>query len=65
MGLTTLSRLANKFGKQNWQTMLLASNVETTKKVDGSLAVITEIISRITSMNDHVARLTGNQKMWL
>jgi len=51
MGLTTLSKLA--------------SNVETTKKVDGSLAVITETISRITSMNDHVARLTGNQKMWL
>tara|TARA_B110000091_G_C13667264_1_gene412208 strand:- start:396 stop:581 length:186 start_codon:yes stop_codon:yes gene_type:complete len=51
-------------GKQIWQATL-ASNVETTKKVDGSLAVITEIISRITSMNDHVARLTGNQKMWL
>ena len=40
----------------------LANNVEATRKVDGSLAVITEIISRITSMNEHVARFTGNQK---
>ena len=53
---------AIQVGKQSWQTMLLASNVETTKKVDASLVVITETVSRITSMNDHVARLTGNQK---
>jgi methyl-accepting chemotaxis protein len=38
------------------------TSVETANKAGASLAVITETISRITSMNDQIARSTGDQQ---
>lgn len=38
------------------------TSVETANKAGASLAVITETISRITSMNDQIARATGEQQ---
>lgn len=38
------------------------NSVETANKAGSSLAVITETISRITSMNDQIARSTGDQQ---
>tara|TARA_R110002153_G_scaffold27084_5_gene84271 strand:- start:1308 stop:2927 length:1620 start_codon:yes stop_codon:yes gene_type:complete len=38
------------------------SSVETANKAGASLAVITETINRITSMNDQIARSTGEQQ---
>lgn len=38
------------------------SSVETANKAGASLAVITETISRITRMNDQIARATGEQQ---
>ena len=39
-----------------------ATSVETANKAGASLTVITETISRITSMNDQIARSTGDQQ---
>jgi methyl-accepting chemotaxis protein len=39
-----------------------STSVETANKAGASLAVITETISRITSMNDQIARSTGDQQ---
>ncbi|MCF2947397.1 methyl-accepting chemotaxis protein [Paraglaciecola aquimarina] len=39
-----------------------SNSVETANKAGSSLAVITETISRITSMNDQIARSTGDQQ---
>jgi methyl-accepting chemotaxis protein len=38
------------------------TSVETANKAGASLAVITETISRITNMNDQIARSTGDQQ---
>lgn len=39
-----------------------STSVETANKAGASLAVITETINRITSMNDQIARATGEQQ---
>jgi methyl-accepting chemotaxis protein len=38
------------------------NSVETANKAGSSLTVITETISRITKMNDQIARSTGDQQ---
>jgi hypothetical protein len=40
-------------------------SIEITNKADAILADITKTTSHIASMNQFIARDTGNQKMWL